>query len=273
MSLLVARPQKAAAAREPVDVRLTLRRYGLPLLPLIALLAFWQYVTVGGHVSNLILASPTAIAAAFFTAGPEIGANMLVTLMEALVGFVLGNLLGLVIAIVFVHSSLARRMIYPVAVGAEAVPFIAILPVLILWLGNGVEPKIVITTFIAYFPMLVNALRGLRSADAEVNELLYTLSASAMQRLFIVRLPAAIPFMFNALKLSACGTVVTALVAEWLASDRGLGYLIVLYGTRYQIPELWASALTAMAMSLLVYGAVVLAEQRLMPWRRNAPAG
>ena len=249
------------------------RRTILPFLPLAVILALWQYATASGKISNLVLASPTAIIAAFAGSGGEIVSNMTVTLFEALAGFVIGNSLGLVIAVVFVHSSIARRTIYPIAIAAEAVPFIAIIPVLMLWLGNGVEPKIVITSFIAYFPMLVNAMRGLRAVDSDVSELLYSLSASRAQKLMLVQLPAAIPFMFNALKLSACGTVVTALVAEWLASDRGLGYLIVLYGTRYEIPQLWAAAITAMAMSLAVYGLVVIAERRLTPWRRQSPAG
>ena len=156
-------------------------------------------------------------------------------------GFAIGNGAGLLMAILFIHSDLARRTIFPLAIGAEAIPIVAVVPVLILWLGNGMAPKMFITSFLTFFPMLINALRGLRSADAEVNELLYTLSATSRQRLFMVRLPASVPFLFNALKLSACACVVSAIVGEWLAAEAGLGHLIVLYATMYKVPEIWGT--------------------------------
>lgn len=244
------------------------RKVLLPVLLMVLLLGWWEFVAQAGMVSKLVLAGPTAIAAAMVSEAPALLANCGITLAQALIGFTIGNLAGLTVAVIFVHSDLARRTIYPLAIGAEAVPVVAVLPVLILWLGNGMEPKIFITAFLTFFPMLVNAFRGLRSADAEVRELLYTLSASSWQTLIMVRLPASVPFLFNALKLSACGSVVASLVAEWLASNQGLGFLIILYGQSYKIPELWAAAILASAASLAVYGAVVFAEHRLTPWLR-----
>ncbi len=244
-----------------------LRRAALPLAVLVVALGLWQWITASGRVSPLILASPLAIAEAFGRSGPEILSHMGVTLGQAMAGFAIGNALGLLVAIIFVHSAPIRRAVYPVAIGAEAVPIVAVLPVLILWLGNGMAPKIVITAFLTFFPMLVNALRGLRSADAEVKELMHTLSADARQTLWLVRLPASVPFLFNALKLSACACIVSSIVAEWLAAERGLGHLIVVYGARYQTAEVWATALAATAASLAVYGLVTLAERLAMPWK------
>ena len=248
-----------------------LRKILLPALVLIVFLSAWQYFTTSGAVSRLILASPTAIVLAFGSSGGEILWNAMITLTEALTGFAIGNSVGLLIAILFIHSDLARRTIFPIAIGAEAIPIVAVVPVLIIWLGNGMEPKIFITSFLTFFPMLINALRGLKSADAEVNELLYTLSATRWQRLFMVRLPASVPFLFNALKLSACACVVAAIVGEWLAAEKGLGHLIVLYGTMYKIPEVWGTALVCTAMSLCVYGVVVIAEKLATPWQRRRP--
>jgi NitT/TauT family transport system permease protein len=247
-----------------------LRKVLLPMLVLVVALGAWQYVTTSGQISRLILASPTAIVGAFATSGGELLQNAGITLTEALTGFVVGNTAGLLVAILFIHSDLARRTIFPVAIGAEAIPIVAVVPVLILWLGNGMAPKMFITSFLTFFPMLINALRGLRSADAEVNELLYTLSATPRQRLFMVRLPASVPFLFNALKLSACACVVSAIVGEWLAAEAGLGHLIVLYGTMYKIPEIWGTALLSTGMSLAVYGVVVAAEKLATPWKRGS---
>jgi len=248
------------------------RRVLLPILVLVVALAAWQYITASGLISRLILASPTAIVGAFVTSGGEIFANAGVTLTEVLTGFAIGNAAGLLVAILFVHSDLARRTIFPIAIGAEAIPIVAVVPVLILWLGNGLAPKMFITSFLTFFPMLINALRGLRSADAEVNELLYTLSATPRQRLFMVRLPASVPFLFNALRLSACACVVSAIVGEWLAAEAGLGHLIVLYGTMYKVPEIWGTALISTGMSLALYGLVVVAERLATPWRRRFSA-
>lgn len=249
------------------------RKLLLPALVLVVFLAVWEYVTAAGMISRLILASPTAIAAAYFSSGGEIAWNAGVTLSEALTGFAIGNTVGLLVAILFIHSDLARRTVFPIAIGAEAIPIVAVVPVLILWLGNGMAPKMFITSFLTFFPMLINALRGLRSADTEVNELLYTLSATPMQRLFMVRLPASVPFLFNALKLSAVACVVAAIVGEWLAAEAGLGHLIVLYGQMYKVPEIWGTALVCTAMSLGVYGLTVIAEWAATPWlrRRKAP--
>jgi NitT/TauT family transport system permease protein len=268
MSAAAATPTSVPSADAWTWVRA--RKIVLPLLVLAIFVAGWEYLTMPGHVSQLILASPHAIFAAFFTAGGQIFDEGTATLTEALTGFVVGNSAGLLIAILFIHSDLARRTIFPIAIGAEAIPIVAVVPVLIIWLGNGMEPKMFITSFLTFFPMLVNALRGLRSADSQVNELLYTLSATRRQKLFMVRLPASVPFLFAALKLSACACVVAAIVGEWLASERGLGHLIVLYGTQYKIPEVWATALVFTAMSLAVYGAVVVAERVLVPWARQS---
>src|SRR6516165_944648 len=132
-----------------------LRRVLLPILVLVVALAAWQYITASGLISRLILASPTAILGAFGTSGGEILANAGVTLTEALTGFAIGNTAGLLVAILFVHSDLARRTIFPIAIGAEAIPIVAVVPVLILWLGNGMAPKMFITSFLTFFPMLI----------------------------------------------------------------------------------------------------------------------
>lgn len=260
----------SAAIQPPAlgDILHKYRKVILPIILLLLILGWWEFVAQSGMVSKLVLAGPSAIAMAMLSEAGPLATNTGITVAQALIGFVIGNCAGLAVAVAFVHSDMARRTIYPLAIGAEAVPVVAVLPVLILWLGNGMEPKIFITAFLTFFPMLVNAFRGLRSADAEVSELLYTLSASPWQKLVMIRLPASVPFLFNALKLSACGSVVASLVAEWLASNQGLGFLIILYGQSYKIPEVWAAAIIASAASLAVYGAVVFAEYKLTPWLR-----
>jgi ABC-type nitrate/sulfonate/bicarbonate transport system permease component len=237
-----------------------------PVVVFVAVVGLWQFITEAGYISPLILPSPTAIIGAFAIDGANILYHAAFTTIEALTGFVVGNLFGFLLAILFLHSDLSRRTAYPLAMAAQAVPIVAVAPALIIWFGNGMAPKIFVTTFLVFFPMLVNALRGLKSADAEVMELLYTLSATKTQQLRMVRLPASIPFLFNALKLSACACFVAAIVAEWIAADRGLGHLIVLYGSQYRMAQVWAVVLVGTLISMTVYGLVVLAESRVAPW-------
>ncbi len=241
-----------------------------PLAVLVLALGLWQFLSQSGAVSPLILPSPLAIAGAFAFDGSNLLYHTGYTAVEALTGFVLGNLLGFALAVVFLYSETSRRTVYPLAMAMQAVPIVAVAPALILWFGNGMAPKIFVTIFLVFFPMLVNALRGLKSADAEVMELLYTLSASPKQQLLMVRLPASVPFVFNALKISACACFVAAIVAEWIAADRGLGHLIVLYGSQYRMPQVWAAVLIGTVVSMAVYGLVVLAEARLAPWLTRA---
>ena len=240
-----------------------------PVLVAAAALTAWQAATGDGWIDQLILPSPAATLAAFVTYGPELARNALTTAVEALSGLVIGNAIGLLLAVLFVHSALSRRTAYPLAMAAQSVPIVAVAPALIIWLGNGMAPKIVVTSFLVFFPMLVNALRGLRSADGEVDEMLFVLSASAWQRLWLVRLPAALPFVFTALKVSACACFVAAIVSEWVAADRGLGYLIVFAGSQYRTDEVWAAVLIGTVLSMATVSAVVLAEFLATPWRRS----
>ena len=247
-------------------------RVAAPAALIALILGVWQIAVVGGHVSRVVLPAPTEILEAFSDSGSLILSHLRITALEALGGFVIGNLAGYLLAALFVHFDWGRRAVYPLATAAQAIPIVAITPALLLWFGPGLAPKACVAAFLSFTPMLINALRGLRSADAEVNELLFTLSASPWQKFLIVRLPASARFAFSALKISACSAAVSALVAEWVAADAGLGYLVVYWSRQYKTAELWAAVLAGAALSLAMYGATVWAERRLTPWSANVSA-
>lgn len=236
----------------------------------LAVAAFWQVSTQAGWVNQLVLPSPLATLGAFVADGPELAENGAVTTVEAIVGMVVGNLLGLAMAVAFVHSDAARRTFFPLAMAAKSVRIVAVAPALIIVFGNGMAPKVIVTVFLVFFPMLVNAMRGLRSADAEMGELLHSLSATPWQALRIVRLPAALPFVFSALKLSACSCFVAAIVSEWVAADHGLGYLIVFAGAQFRTEEVWAAVIVGTALSMALVAAVVALERASTPWLAHA---
>jgi ABC-type nitrate/sulfonate/bicarbonate transport system permease component len=241
-----------------------------PSVVVAAFLALWQVITAAGLVHPLVLPSPATIFAVFVRDGAMLLENAGYTALEALAGFVIGNIVGLLLAIAVVDSQAGRRTVYPLALVFHAMPVVAISPALMLWLGSGLAPKIFVTSFLVFFPMSINGLRGLQSADASLSELLYTLSASRWQRLIKVRLPASLPFVFSALRLAACACFVAAIVAEWVSADRGLGYVIVAASLAYETEKVWAAVLIGTVLSMVVYGFVVVAEWLVTPWARNA---
>ena len=244
-----------------------------PVVVFLCVLAIWTAATSYGWIDGLVLPSPLAVADLFRTDPGLLASSAGVTAAEAIAGLCIGNALGLLLAILFVNSPVSRRSVLPLAMGAQSIPIVAATPALIIAFGNGMESKILVAVFLVFFPMLVNAMRGLRSADAEVGELMHSLSASGFQRLWMVRLPAALPFIFTALKLSACSCFVAAIVAEWVASDRGLGHLIVLASSQYRADEVWAAVLICATCSMAMVGLVVLIERRAMPWLRPSGGG
>ena len=245
-----------------------MRRILAPVAVFVVVLILWWAVTALQWIDPLVLPSPVAVAAAFWNDAGALAFNAGITATEAITGLIIGNGIGLLLAILFVGSPTSRRSVLPLAMGAQSIPIVAVTPALIIGFGDGMEPKILVAIFLVFFPMLVNAMRGLRSADAEVGELLHSLSASGFQRLWMVRLPAALPFIFTALKFSACSCFVAAIVAEWVAADRGLGYLIVFESSQYRNDEVWAAVLIGTASCMLLVGVIVMIERWAMPWAR-----
>src|SRR5262245_56600846 len=169
-------------------------------------------------------------------------------MLEAVGGFLLGNGFAVALAIVFVHSPTVQRFLYPVAVAIRTVPIIAIAPILVLLLGNGYAPKVVIAALISFFPTLVNMVRGLQAVEPSALELMRVLSANRRQIFFTLRRPSSLPFLFSALKIATASFVIGAIVAGWVASDTGLGYLSI--GATFEIRTGRLYATTGLGSSL-----------------------
>jgi len=256
-------PRTRLAARRPSlgeQVVGVLRRIVPPLVIIVAVLAAWEAAGRWGGLADYVLPTPTRIFTAFITNIPLFARHVPITAFEAALGFVIGNTAAILLAIAFVHSTTVERGVYPMAVALRSVPFVALAPILVIWLGNGLAPKVVIAAMVSFFPTLVNMVRGLRSIDPEALELMQTLSATRWQVLWKLRWPSAMPFLFSALKISAAATVLGAVVAEWIGSDLGLGYVVVMTTYEFRIPLLWASIAVTSTMAMLLFGLVILAE-------------
>jgi NitT/TauT family transport system permease protein len=241
--------------------------YYLPsLLVMLVLLLIWQYgVTLLG-VKEYIM--PTLSSALRTLGDPNYRwiENLLATLYSVLGAFVLSAVLGVLLAVVIVWNDLLLRTVMPVLIFFNTLPKIALAPLFVIWLGYGIWPNIVIGTTIAFFPMVVNTAVGLASAEPEMLDLVRTLKASRWQVLKKIRFPNAVPYIFVGLKLAATMSVTGALVGEFVASERGLGSLIITGGVTMQTPSIFASLILISALGLVLYGLVVAAERIVAPW-------
>jgi NitT/TauT family transport system permease protein len=240
-----------------------------PFMIILGVLAIWQICSSTGLVKEFVLPGVLTVAGAWVTDNALILKHAQPTLIEAILGFTIGNTLAVALAVLFVHSSLAERGLFPVALGYRSVPTIALTPVLVLAMGSGMEPKIFIASMSCFFVTLVNMMRGLRAVDVEAAELMHSLSANWWQVLTKLRWPASMPFLFTSLKLGAGSAFLGALVAEWVGSTQGLGYLIVLSSYQFHIPTMWATIFTASAMALTAFFLVSLVERRATRWARG----
>jgi NitT/TauT family transport system permease protein len=242
------------------------------ILVVLGLFVLWQVGVVALGVKEYILPTPIAALKTLTQANYQWTSNFLATLYAVLGAFALSAVLGVLLAVVIVWNDMLMRTVVPVLVLFNTLPKIALAPLFVIWLGYGVWPNIVIGTTIAFFPMVVNTAVGLASAEPEMLDLVRTLKASRWQVLRKIRFPHAVPYIFVGLKLNATMSVTGAIVGEFVASERGLGSLIVTGGVTMQTPSIFASLLLISAMGLALYGVVVAVERIVAPWAHREDA-
>ena len=245
----------------------TWRRRAPAIAAAAGLLALWQVIVSGFGVPTYIAPSPVQVLQVFVEQGDILWLNFWPTLMEAASGFLVGNTVAAVLAVWFVHSQLAERAFYPIAVFVNTIPIIAVAPILVLLLGNGYAPKIVIAALICFFPTLVNMVRGLKAVSPQMLELMRVLSASGREVLFKIRLQSSLPFLFAALKIASTTCVIGAIVGEWIGSNYGLGSLIIEATYNFRAPLLYATVILGAGMAVAAFTIVTLVERRVLKWK------
>ena len=254
------------------------------LLLLVALAILWEALKIGLNISDQKLPHLSAIASVFFDRpqgddGPLramlILRKAIVTLGEAVMGFVLGGSLGCGLAVVFASSRLLERSLLPYVVGSQTVPILAIAPMVVVGLGQLNAPdwlaKAVVAAYLTFFPVTIGMLRGLRSTPLDALDLMRSFAATPLQIFMKLRLPAALPYLFTSLKVAATASVIGALVAELPAGSRyGIGVELIKAAQFYNArpPLLFATVLAAATIGLVFYGAVAVAEQLIVRERK-----
>ncbi|MGB7802809.1 ABC transporter permease [Buttiauxella sp.] len=247
-----------------------LERY-IALLALVVAVAVWEGACRLFAIPVFILPSPSAIFNSVSTldAGRWL-THILATLSVALSGFLLAIVIALPLAIAIVSSKLLARLVLPWLIVIQSTPVVAIAPIIVVTLGSGMLPRVVITTLISFFPLVISTATGMNSVPAELLELSKTLRAPRNREYWQIRMPYAVPYIFSALKVAITLSIIGAVVAEFVAADQGLGYLILFSTSSFKIPLAFASLFLLVVCSLTLYGLVSWLQQRLFPWSIDA---
>jgi NitT/TauT family transport system permease protein len=238
-----------------------------PLLTFIGLLLAWEIACRLLAIPPYVLPSPSAIVQAGLSMeGSRWLGHIMATLQVALLGFLIAILIALPLAIGLTSSRLLSRTVLPLLVVVQSTPVVAIAPIIVVTLGAGILPRVVITTMITFFPLVISTAAGLVSVPAELIELSRSLRAPRLREYTQIRLPYGVPYIFSALKVSSTLAVVGAVVAEFVAAERGLGYLIMFSTSSFKVPLAFAALMVLVACSLAVFKLIGLMQRKLFPW-------
>ena len=245
-----------------------LRNILVPALFGLTLLYFWQAITVGFAVPKVLLPAPSDIWLALWHSAGTLVDDFKQTFMKAVIaGFVIGNALGILVALLVDRSPFLQRGLLPLGNFISAVPVIGVAPIMVMWFGFGWESKTAVIVFMIFFPMLINALAGLAAADRMLQDLMQSYGAGYWATLFKLRLPVALPFLFNAFKINSTLALIGAIVAEFFGSPTaGLGFRISVEVGRMNVDVVWATIAVAALAGSLSYGLLAVIERLLTFW-------
>ncbi len=244
-----------------------------PLAVAAALVAVWGAVVELFGLPRFILPGPWEVARAWWSRPDIVTEHAWVTLVEILAGLALGAGLGMASALAMAYVRWLGRFLMPVLVTSQAVPVFALAPVLVLWFGYGMAPKIVMATLIIYFPVTAAFLDGLRRTEPGWLDLARTMGAGRWATLVHVRIPAALPALGSGLRVATAVAPIGAVVGEWIGSEAGLGRLMIDANARTRIDVMFAALLTLVAMAVTLYYAVDWAMRRIAPWQPDRLEG
>jgi ABC-type nitrate/sulfonate/bicarbonate transport system permease component len=241
-----------------------------PLLFSLAVLGAWQAYTQLADINPLLLPSPVDVARSLVDNAPLLARNAVVTLQEILLGFAIGSAAGIALAVLLTYSVLAERAVYPWLVASQMVPIVAVAPILVVWFGFTIVPKVVVVALVCFFPIVVNTIDGLKAVDPEMVRLMRTLGMSRLRIMRSVRVPSALPYVFSGLKVAMALSVIGAVFGEWVGSSEGLGYLMLALNNQLATVTLFAAVLVLSGMGIALFFLVGLVERLVIPWHHES---
>ncbi|MFF3501374.1 ABC transporter permease [Streptomyces sp. NPDC003247] len=239
-----------------------------PLLVLGVLVAGWQAYTEVTAMDPTVLPSPGRVLAQGWENRADLWANTVPTLQETAAGFALSFALAWAVAVLLDFSTAARRGLYPLLVASQTVPIVAVAPLLIIWFGFGLLPKMLVVTLATFFPLAANLAAGFASADREAMRLLRSLGAGRLRTFRLLRVPSAMPYFFAGLRVSITYAVVGAVFAEYAGAESGLGIYMQAQKSAFRTDLVLAAVTVTAALSIALFAATYLLERLLLPWQR-----
>jgi ABC-type nitrate/sulfonate/bicarbonate transport system permease component len=244
-----------------------------PAAGLAVFIIMWELLVRLKDIPEYRLPAPSAIATEFVDMFPLLMQHAGVTVMESLVGFVVGVLLAVVVALAMSMVRPVRHTLYPFLIISQTVPLVVIAPLLAIWFGFGFLPKVIMSMIVVFFPVAVSLTEGLETYDTEMVELMRTMKASRWQIYRLVRLPGALPNFFAGMKISAAYGVMGAVISEWTGASLGLGIYLSRAMSSFETAALFANIVLIVILSLALFGAVSFAEKKAVPWSRARRLG
>ena len=266
MDLNIARKFEGSASRNPWK-----NTYWIPPVAVILVLLFWETLVRLTGLPAFILPSPLAVAERFVRALADgsLLRNTGVSLLEIMLGLLSGAFSAILIGYAIAKSRLFERIVSPFLVASQAVPIVAIAPLLVIWFGQGIFSKVLICALIVFFPVLVNTVVGLRAVPHSLNELMHSLRASRWQMLRYLEIPSALPVFLGGLRIGATLSVIGAIVGEFVGADKGLGFLINVGRGQYDTALVFVAVFTLVGLALTLYGIVIYLEHLLLAWQER----
>ncbi len=246
----------------------SIRRKLLPAATFCLLIGIWWILSAAGAIPAYMLPSPADVVRAFVRDFPNLMTHAVVSVKEALYGLAIGVVLAFVLSCAMDRFLTLEQSVMPLLVVTQTIPTIAIAPLLVLWMGFGMEPKIALVVITTFFPIAVGLLEGFKSVDQDAVALLRSMNATRTQIFWHVKFPAALPFFFSGLRISASYAVVGAVISEWLGGFEGLGVYMTRVRKAYAFDKMFAVILLIVLISLLLMAAVNAARKLSMPWTR-----
>jgi NitT/TauT family transport system permease protein/putative hydroxymethylpyrimidine transport system permease protein len=236
-------------------------------------LGVWEALVKGGAVDPLLLPAPTDVASALWTDRSILGKDLGVTTYEVVLGLLAAIAFGALLAFAMHLWAPARKALRPLVIGSQAIPVPVIAPLLILVLGFGLAPKILLVALVCFFPVTINLYDGLRDVDPDARKLLRSLDASRWRRLRLLEAPSALPTTFTGIKIAAAVAVIGAVFAEWAGSDSGLGHTLLIANGSLETARAFAATFLLFVLAVALYGLFALLERRVVDWTPRTSQG
>jgi NitT/TauT family transport system permease protein len=240
-----------------------------PVALLVACVAAWWVITAADLVQSYLVPSPGRTLQVMVDKRGYIGHHGWVTTYETLLGFAIAVVAGVFVAVIMVYSTSTEKTLYPILLFAQVVPKVAIAPLLVVWLGFGLAPKVVVAVLISFFPVVISMVTGLKAVDPEMIQLSATMGAGPLQTFTKIRFPASLPHLFSGLKVAVTLAVTGAVVGEFVGANEGLGYVIQQANGNLDTPMLFAGLLIMSLLGVVLFVIVELLEYFVLPWHAS----